>query len=322
MPLVQDTSRTWNRTVTPIWGVTSGIDDVIRQLDLAHVDLLPNLRLGHTLVLASDYSGQHKAATHEVFAFILANLDGCGLWNQRRIAVRKHFFRDNRRMSYKALNDGQRRRALMPFLSAADCIPGLLASVIVNKHVIQSLDFSDEERNEIPQSMVNWPIQTIHKLVFVSHLGSLFVAGLAGRGQDLIWLTDNDDFVANDQRVIALTPFFAGMLSNYLGIDMGHFRLGTTRCDNGDLMIEDLASLPDLVSGALCEIPMRGILPRYSQVRLSVRDYLPPKAVRILAWLSNIPQGLRRLTFVVDEGDIAGTVRVRALEFSPDGPRC
>jgi len=45
---------------------------------------------------------------------------------------------------------------------------------------------------------------------------------------------------------------------------------------------------------------------------------LPRKAVSILAWLGEPRQALRRLCFVVDEGDNPGRMRVRALELWPD----
>jgi hypothetical protein len=71
MTLIDLTSSRWNRSITPPWGVTAGISNVMRQLQLAHIELLPNLHLGPTLVVTSDYSGQHKKATHETFSFHL-----------------------------------------------------------------------------------------------------------------------------------------------------------------------------------------------------------------------------------------------------------
>jgi hypothetical protein len=316
--IVDLSSTRWNRSVTPPWGVTSGISNVVRQLELSHFELLPDLHLGPTLVVASDYSGQHKNGTHEAFSFLLADLKFCWLWDEKRRHVRKTLLSDERRMSYKGLHDGRRRRALLPFLRAADWIPGVLATVLVDKRFTRSLTLTPEDRLALPATFGKWPTQVIQKLLLVSHLGSLFIAGLSAPAQNIIWFTDNDDFVANDQRVIDLTPFFAGMVGNYSEQQMGHFRFGTTSCDNGDFMIEDLASLPDLAAGALCEIPMQGILPRYSRIQVSARDHLPRKAVSILAWLGEPRQALRRLCFVVDEGDNPGRMRVRALELWPD----
>lgn len=266
-------------------------------------------------MVASDYGGQHKAATHESFSFLVADLAFCWLWNEERERVRAKFFNEKRRMSYKALNDVQRLHALSPFLTAADLIPGVLATVLVDKRYIRSFVLTPEDRLELPKGLTDWPTSVITKMMFVSHIGAMLIAGLSNEGQNVIWLTDNDDFVANDDRVIKLTPLFAGMISQYSGHGMGHFRFGTMKCDNGDLLIEDLAALPDLVCGALGEIPARGLLRKESIIQIPMLNHIPAKAMSIVRWLGHLGKALCRLTFVADEGDSAGKVRIRALEF-------
>lgn len=313
MAIIDLTSSRWNPDLTPAWGVTAGISNVIRRLEIAHIELLPNLHLGPTLVVASDYSGQHKEASHEAFSFLVADLAFCWLWNEKRQEARTTVLGDRRRMSYKALNDYRRKRALKAFLDAADWIPGVLATVLVHKRFIRSLTLMRDDH--LPLALTGWPVHVIRKLLFVSHLGALFIAGLSAPGQNVIWFTDNDDFVSNDKRIIDLTPFFAGMVNSYSAQQMGHFRFGTTNCDNGDFMIEDFTSLPDLAAGAICKIPVRGILPQCSQVLTCTDGHLPLKAASILAWLSKRRQALRRLIFIVDEGDDPKKVRVRSLEL-------
>jgi hypothetical protein len=232
----------------PQWGVTAAIANTIRQMQLLHSDLLPNLHLGSTLVVTSDYGGQHKTSTHESFSFLIADLKFCWLWDDARQRVRTNHSIQNRRMSYKAMNDRRRKEALLPFLRAANTIPGVLATVIVDKSFMRSLRITVAERSELPKEMAQWPAQVLTKMVFVLHLGALFISGLSREGQNILWMSDNDDFVANDQRVIELTPLFAGMIGQYSQRPMGHFRFGTMKCDNGDLFIEDMASLPDLVT--------------------------------------------------------------------------
>lgn len=55
-------SGKWNKNVSPCWSVTSSLDKVIRQLEIADVDLLPDLSSHRSLILTSDYGGQHKTA--------------------------------------------------------------------------------------------------------------------------------------------------------------------------------------------------------------------------------------------------------------------
>lgn len=308
----------WNKNITCVWGVTSSIDRVIRQLEIAKADLLPDLHSARSLVMTSDYGGQHKQAVYESFSFLVADLERCGSWDKARLAVREEFFSDNRRMSYKGLNDRERRKALLPFLAAANLIPGMLATVLVRKEFKDSLRPTADERLQIPSAFSTWPSQTLIKMAFVSHLGALFVAGLSASGQNLVWLSDNDDFLANDQRVIDLTPLIAGIMSGYVGHGLGHFRLGTMKCDAGDLLIEDLTSIPDLVSGAASEIPLRDTLRSQSRVLVPLRDQISPKALTILNWMGQEGMDLKRLLLVVDFGDEPSAVKVKALELNPE----
>lgn len=98
MESVTLSSSFWNKNVNPCWGITSNLNLVIRRLEIAQTDLLPNLSSSPTLILTSDYGGQHKQATHEAFSFLLADLARCGLWNKNRLGVRNRFLPDNRRI--------------------------------------------------------------------------------------------------------------------------------------------------------------------------------------------------------------------------------
>lgn len=311
-------SGNWNKNVSPCWSVTSSLDKVIRQLETSDVDLLPDLSSHRSLILTSDYGGQHKAATHETFSFLVAGLESCAQWNEERQLVRDRFLNPNRRMSYKALNDRQRRLALLPFLSAADRIPGLLTTALVNKRVSRTLNVTVEDREQLPSSIAGWPNQVLQKLTFVAHLGALLIAGLSSTGQDVLWLTDNDDFVANDQRVIDLTPLFGGIIGGYVGHALGHFRFGTMKCEAGDLQIEDLTAIPDLIAGAACEIPLHFASLTRTAIRVPLRDHVSAKGLTILDWMGRRRMPLKRLLVLVDEGDLPGMIKVKALKIYTD----
>jgi hypothetical protein len=311
-------SGQWNKNVSPCWSITSSFDKVIRQLEIADFNLLPDLSSSRSLILTSDYGGQHKGATHETFSFLTADLAGCIQWNNERQIIRNNFLADSRRMSYKALNDRQRRAALLPFLSAADRIPGLLTTVLVNKRTIRTFNVTAEDREQLPSSIAQWPHQILQKLTFVAHLGALLIAGLSSTGQNVLWFTDNDDFVANDQRVIDLTPLFGGIISEYVGHPLGHFRFGTMKCDSGDLQIEDLTAIPDLVSGAVCEIPLHHAVFADTTIKFPLRDHISPKALTILDWMGRKQMPLKRLLILIDEGDLPSVIKVKALDLFAD----
>lgn len=321
MRTVLDTeSRRWNVDIPDVWGVTSSISNVISQLELGRNQLLPDIRIGPTLLLVSDYGGSHPKATHESFSFLLADLQFCWLWNDLRQEIRTRVLKDRRRMSYKGLNDRRKRLALLSFLDAANRIPGVLLTILVQRHCAQyTMRLSEPERHTIPSALRQWPIHVIRKFIWIVHLASLLVAGLSRPGQNLIWITDQDDTVANTQRVIDLTPIVAGVTSQYLPHDLGRLRFGTTACDNGDLYLEDISAIPDLAAGATAEIPVMfpgNVIP---SVQVPLRGTVPSKALRILAWIGAPElQPLRKLVLVVDQGDTLGKNSVRPLDVWSD----
>jgi hypothetical protein len=75
------------------------------------------------------------------------------------------------------------------------------------------MEIPAKDRAELPPEIAKWPRQVILRMLFIAHLGALFLSGLSNSGQNAIWFTDNDDFAANDDRVIRLTPLFAGIVS-------------------------------------------------------------------------------------------------------------
>src|ERR1035437_3394111 len=90
---------------------------------LASSDVAPFI--GSHILVGSDYTGRQRDSDYLVYAFLLADADQSPTWPQAREAVRRQYLQDGRRMSFKGLNDGQRRRALVPFLNAGDLFHGL-----------------------------------------------------------------------------------------------------------------------------------------------------------------------------------------------------
>ncbi|MGB9121153.1 MAG: hypothetical protein WCE73_11075 [Candidatus Angelobacter sp.] len=214
--LLEIYSRRWNKQLNRIWGVTGAISNVISQLELTQPALLPDMQFGPTLLLLSDYSGQHKHTKYEVFSFLLADLQFCWLWDQSRRDVRSRILKDHRRMSFKGMNDRRKKSALIPFLDAANSIPGLVVTMLVNKQYSEKFSLSDEERRQLPTALRCWPLQVIRKLIWVSHFGALFFAGLSAPRQNLLWFTDEDDIAANVERITAATAVTAGVISRYV----------------------------------------------------------------------------------------------------------
>ena len=304
----------WSADVQPVWSVTTSIAKLVAQLELVEPALLPDLHIGDTLLLACDYGGQHRSAAYETFSFLLTDLAFCWLWDENGRVIRNTILKDKRRMSCKGLNDSRKRSALLPFLRVADSLPGVLVTVLVEKKYSATMAIEEADHDQLPLAVQSWPASTIRKFVWAMHLGALFVAGLSRPFQNLWWITDQDAIAANDGRLIGATPIVAGILTQYCSRDMGHLRFGTTACDNGDLFLEDIAAITDFAAGALSEIPVLATTKQISSIAVPLGGHVPSKALQILNWIGTPkPQPLRRLVFVVDQGDTKNKVRVRGL---------
>lgn len=301
-----DRLHVWRPINRPHFGVVDAISERIRQEEWRQPSLLTAVNRGHTLVVVSDYAGDNKHSRFHSLSFLLADLALIWYWDEVRAELRKDVLCDGRRLTYKKLHsDARRASALVPFLRAANSIPGLLMTFLIDKR-INTLFKSDEVRVSSIPSVVqpeHWRKRPFEKLMRVAHLGALVVSGLVGNNQNVLWISDQDEIVPNDERHIEACRLIGHVLSHYLNCQIGHLGFGTTRCDDGSLRLEDLAALPDLASGALAEVvtsmASSGVL-RINRVLSHMSRDLPRKAQALGAWLADQSYPLKKLAFVID----------------------
>ena len=294
----------WNH-IGDVHGLMSGLSDSIREMEAKGLITLPDLRTCPVLFVASDYGGQHSTSTYESLSFVFANLEECGYWNDEREELRREYLPDGRRMSYKNLNDNKRKDALFPFLLAANHIPGLSVTFLVNKS-INSL-FLKEGRLRVPE-LAHWSRPSVEKLLRVLHIISMFIEGLSAPRQNVFWFTDQDEIVPNPEKLTEVNQLLAHISSHYLTHDMGDLRCGTTECDDGSRLIEDFVSVPDLIAGALSEVlnNNREIDNDPTAIgRIRTLERLSLKTRMILAWFKDSTQPLRRIVCVFDPSRIS-----------------
>ncbi|MBE3124007.1 MAG: hypothetical protein IMZ65_04315 [Planctomycetes bacterium] len=217
-------------------------------------------------------------------------------------------------MSYKALNDKHRQSALVPFLRIANAIPGILVTFIVDRE-IQNL-FGQTVVDAVQVGIIprHWKPRTAEKMLRIGALGGLVVAGMSAPRQDLMWFTDEDDIVANEDRVRETTRLFGRVLANLLSHDMGHMRFGTAKCDSGSKDIEDLLAIPDLVSGALSEMSELLLGHDKTGSALYGKESLE-KAQVIMNWLADGSEHTLKKV-VISVVRVGGTLTTRAINFT------
>lgn len=275
---------------------------------------------GRNLFLTGDFSGTHRGPMYTTYAFLLMDLDRNGWWTNAQRVFRIEALRDRRRLSFKALNDGARRRALLPFLLMADEIEGALIVIAVDKRCDSLFQPTSDDAD---LSLIKaWKPAVHEHLMRVMHLSALCVSLTSKPDQNLLWICDQDDVASNDTQIIALTKLFGHIWAQMTEHNMGHLRLGSTRSDDGSLALEDLTAVPDLAAGAACEVlslmrrqgvfPVRGI---YNRLPLG----LSRKTHRLLRWFSVTDRPLKRFVVVIDEGaEGASTATLLKLAPIPD----
>jgi len=298
----------------------SALSDMLCRFEIKDQHALPDLHNGRTLIVVSDYSGQHKTVNFESLSFLIADLDKCNVWEQRRKFWRQRFLPDGRRMAFKSLKDPVKERALEEFLDSANSIVGLSITVLVHKD-IRSL-FGDGKGiswvNPELAAYSHWPKHTFEKMLRVVHFVSFFIAGFSRPGQNILWITDEDDIAANESRLRELTKILSNVSSHYISHDMGHLRCGTTKSDDGSRQLEDLASIPDLVAGMLTEA-----MSEQRKQGLSVGGGIinPPskglkqKVGKLMNWFATNREPLKRLVFSIEPVPNSTELDLKRLKF-------
>ena len=251
------------------------------------------------MVILSDFSGQHKNSHFETYSFLFLDPHQNSDWFSKQVQFRANGSLENRRMSFKSMNDIKRRDALLPFLSMANFVEGCLVTFAISKNGQSLFASSLEPRGE--DILSSWKLKTREHVMRIVHLGAYLAAAFSRPMQNLIWIIDEDDAAANDQQLKQLTNVFGHMMNHYLSHDLKHVRCGTSRSDNGALQLEDLLAITDLAAGTMAEIstafanentfPGKGAITPLTK-KLSEKSRL------IAAWLNYSESKLQREHFI------------------------
>jgi hypothetical protein len=158
--------------------------------------------VGRHLFIGSDYGGDHKDSSYKTYAFLLVD-DKPSQWLSAQRRIRATHFTDGRRMSFKRLGDPQRQAALVPFLQAAHDLPGHLVVFAIHKSVnLYPMNKDDPDwAGKVFALSANWKRPSLDDAIRKSHLFALLVSQWSKPLMDVTWISDEDEFVANDKRL-------------------------------------------------------------------------------------------------------------------------
>ena len=99
-----------------------------------------------------------------------------------------------------------------------------------------------------------WKHGAFEQMMRTVQLVSTLLAAVAVEGQNIFWISDMDESLANQARKLDTAKMMGVFTGEYITHKLGELGIGTTEIDEGDRLEEDLTAIPDLAAGALCDL--------------------------------------------------------------------
>jgi hypothetical protein len=159
--------------------------------------------------IASDYSGQHREAAFEAYAFLVTRANSLRAWNRQRIDFRAKCPPDGRRISFKDLRESMRWRALKPFLAITDDLQGNLIVVVIDKRFTSLFkERGPAISTDLPETFPDGTSNAVvDKTLRLGTVLSLLLAGLRQESQPATWISDQDEALEHYDRRERLGEF-------------------------------------------------------------------------------------------------------------------
>jgi len=289
-------------------GLLGDLDNLLVRVQERDQTRFPTFDPSDSLIIASDYSGEHKQSVLYCYAFLITTHRSVMMWHAECQELRRHSALRKRRMAFKSLRDGVRQRVLPRYLGVAGALHGILVTLLVDKRLESLFEHAanlDMSRPEFAP-YAHWRAPSLEKLLRVTHVLGFLVAGMSRPMQDVLWVTDQDEIAANPERLAELTSVFGTVTSHLSPHNLGHLRVATTASDPGDLSLEDLTAIPDLAAGAIAEC-----FCRYDETETTPESALivpaptstSTKSRMVMNWLSDRRKRLHLLTVTLGRDD-------------------
>lgn len=273
---------------------------------------------GTHMLIGSDYSGTHSKSGYTTYSFLVADADLSPNYPLERRILRERYLPNNRRMSFKNLNDRYRREALQPFLQTAELLMGLCVVIVVHKDLKRMTTGSNTLKiwKNLHGLQGKWTASAFEDMVRVVHFLCLLISDFSTPLQHITWITDQDEIVANDDRLTDVLNLVARMTGLYIKHPLGELAVNTTEIDTIDRIFEDFVAIPDLIAGAFSEVVnVWSSQEGWSNDKeLSLHPkYLSEKSNIISTWFCQKPQNLKRIIVLIDRHE-KNSFKVQQME--------
>ncbi len=313
----------WRPLTDTRTGYLFSLSDSLRIVEGKYPGLLVPVMDG-TMIVASDYSGQHKKASHEAYSFLIVTDQALKEWLPALGAFRQRWLPDNRRISFKKLNEPVRWRALPAFLETAGKLRGNLLTILIDRRVGSFMpggpDAAIEAFPDCFPAHANHG--TVEKMLRLASFIALILAGLRREDQASNWISDHDETLDSHSK----RDQFA-RLATYLTFGLTGWRqaandlFGTMESPMAPYWSEDVAAVADLAAGAYCQ--MSGHLPAFLgmgtwQVGMTSANVENQRARAIGDWLATGRSALKHVLLRLEQdgnGDVKASAQVFVGRF-------
>ncbi len=252
----------------------------------------------------TDYVFENRQFDYDVLSILLFDPDTSRGWSDSIQHLRTTSDFSNRRMSYKTLKDGVRQKAFHSFMSAANELDGLIFSLAVHKslkHPIITPDMVGKYQSLLSLK-ANWTFKVLERMLIISKVTAFLISGLSHFGQNVMWISDQDDIFANSDFSNDTCTFFTKFLHIFSSHSYGTISIGTTQLTEPDLIEEDLAAISDICAGGTGELltlirKEYGCIPG---IAFELKSKLPPKPTNFFNWYTSPSEKLRKHVCVLD----------------------
>jgi len=163
-------------------------------------------------------------------------------------------------------------------------------------------------KESIEDLFPDWKPMSLGRLALIAGFAALLVAGLVDRrvpSQHVLWLTDHDEILPNQERSKEALYIFAQWLQRFVPDAVGDVSWLTPGNDEKN-SIEDLVAIPDLVAGAMADFLTNTVFAYHDtndeafDVEIERQIKLSKKTETILDWHTECHHPLARIAVVVD----------------------
>lgn len=306
--------KNWNTGSFIEDGFPNIISTLISDLEDRGKFHFPNLRASPKIYLFSDYS---ESKNFYSYSFLIIDEESFEFFGSiQRDFWERFSLGKNRIIEYKKLNDRIRLKALPSFLNLCNDLNGTVLTFIISKRI--KTVYHDEIPHKLKEQMSSWRAKkVIEKVLRFRELILLILSGLTASGQNILWITDNDDFVANQIQQEVANNIVSDILNKHLGFSINSFDLITLNKDISDKIYEKLCSVPDLVAGATVDYIedyyQKDMIPKTEEQKPPI-PHEKNKIYPIINWFLNENENLKKNTILIDIGS-PGSFVLSGLRF-------